>query len=230
MTDGSARDGQTEDTTSESSQSLAEAAAKLGLELQPQVIGGLEAYCQQLWAWNEKINLTRHTDFDTFARRDLVDSMHLADLLAAGEDVLDVGTGGGVPGLVIAIIRPDLQVSVCDSVAKKSRVVQQIVQTLDLNVVVHACRAQEVLEDLRFHSLVTRAVGSLSQLLKWLDDSWLGFDRLLAIKGPRWVTERGEARHQGLLANLDLRKVDSYPMAGTDSESVILEVTRKKAS
>ncbi len=212
------------------SRSLAEAAERLGLELEPQVAAGIDAYCQQLWSWNEKINLTRHTNYDVFARRDLVDSLHLANLLEPGEEVLDVGTGGGVPGLVLAILRPDLQVSVCDSVAKKSKVVSEMVQALDLNVVVHACRVQDVLEDLRFHSLVTRAVGSLAQLLKWLEDGWLGFDRLLAIKGPRWVDERAEARHRGLLANLDLRKVDSYPMAGTDSDSVILQITRQKGN
>lgn len=218
------------DDSQEPSPSLAAAVARLELELEPSVVSGIEAYCQQLWSWNEKINLTRHTNYDVFARRDLVDSMHLAKLLEPGEDVLDVGTGGGVPGLLLAILRPDLQVSVCDSVAKKSKVVSEMVQALDLNVVVHACRVQDVVEDLRFHSLVTRAVGSLAQLLKWLEHSWLGFDRLLAIKGPRWISERAEARSRGLLAQLDLRKVDSYPMAGTDSESVILQVTRQKTT
>jgi 16S rRNA (guanine527-N7)-methyltransferase len=85
-----------------------------------------------------------------------------------------------------------------------------------------------VLEDLRFASLVTRAVGSLSQLTGWLKDYWHCFDRLLAIKGPRWVEERGQARHVGLLNGIELRKLTSYQMPGTESESVILQLWRPR--
>lgn len=189
----------------------------------------LEAYCRCLWEWNSKINLTRHTTFQLFVDRDLLDAVQLANVLEENEDVLDVGTGGGVPGLLLAILRPDLTVHVCDSVAKKARVVEDIVKKLDLPVIVHATRAQDVLEDFRFHSLVARAVGSLAKLLKWLEDQWLSFDRLLAIKGPKWTEERGEARHRGLLANVELRKLTGYAMPGRDSESVILQVNRQQS-
>lgn len=209
------------------SRSLAEAVGLLGLEVPSERLAKIDEYCQKLWEWNAKINLTRHTNYDLFVRRDLLDSVRLAQHLEPEEEILDIGTGGGVPGLLLAILRPDLTVSVCDSVAKKSRVVQDIVDTLDLPVAVYASRVQHVLEDLRFQSLVTRAVGNISQLLTWLQDHWLSFDRLLAIKGPRWVAERGDARHRGLLANLDLRKVDSYLMPGTNSESVILQITKR---
>lgn len=215
------------ETPEDSSTSLAEAAAKVGLELAPEMLTKADAYCQALWGWNERINLTRHTTYDLFARRDLLDSFKLSELLEPGEDVLDVGTGGGVPGLLLAILRPDLNVSVCDSVAKKTRVVDDIVEKLGLPVAVHASRVQDVVEDIRFHSLVTRAVGNLSQLLNWLKDSWVGFDRLLAIKGPKWVDERAEARRRNLLAGLELRKLTSYSMPGTHSESTILQVRRE---
>jgi 16S rRNA (guanine527-N7)-methyltransferase len=188
----------------------------------------LNEYCRLLWDWNTKVNLTRHTDFDLFVRRDLLDSYRLAEQLSPEEDVLDVGTGGGVPGVLLAILRPDLNVMLCDSVEKKARIVKEIVESLGLPVAVHASRAQLVVQDLRFHSLVTRAVGSLSKLLTWLQDDWISFDRLLAIKGPRWVEEREQARHLGLLANLELRIADSYPMPGTESESVILQVKRRR--
>ncbi len=211
------------------SQCLSEAVEKLDLTVEQSVMDQLDQYCRILWDWNTRINLTRHTDYDLFARRDLLDSIQLAEQLAPDEDVLDVGTGGGVPGLLLAILRPDLSVSVCDSVAKKSRVVEDMVKRLKLPVVVHATRVQNVIEDLRFHSLVTRAVGSLSRLLTWVQDNWLNFDRLLAIKGPRWVEERGQARQQGLLAGLELRKLAAYPMPGTESESTILQIRKARA-
>ena len=212
----------------EDSPTLLEAIEKSDLEMpSSDQVEMLSEYCRRLWEWNNKINLTRHTNYDLFVRRDLTDSTRLANQLQLDEEVLDVGTGGGVPGVLLCILRPDLKVSVCDSVAKKSKVVEDIVKSMELPVAVYASRVQDVVEDLRFHSLVTRAVGSISQLLKWLDDRWLGFDRLLAIKGPRWVEERSAARASGLLANLELRKIDSYPMPGTESDSVILQISRK---
>ena len=212
------------------SQSLQEALDRLELEIPTDQVAQLETYCSALWEWNEKINLTRHTNYDLFARRDLLDSWRLAQQLEQNEEVLDVGTGGGVPGLLLAILRPDLEMSVCDSVEKKTKVVQDIVNRLDLAIAVYSSRVQLVVDDMRYHSLVTRAVGSIAKLLGWLEDHWLSFDRLLAIKGPRWVEERAEARHRGLLANLELRIVDSYPMPGTESESVILQIDRQRPS
>ena len=54
------------------------------------------------------------------------------------------------------------------------------------------------------------------------------FDRLLILKGPSWVEERGEARHYGLLHDLALRKLITYPLPGTESESVLLQIARKQ--
>ncbi|MDZ4850649.1 MAG: 16S rRNA (guanine(527)-N(7))-methyltransferase RsmG [Pirellulaceae bacterium] len=186
----------------------------------------LEAYCQLLWEWNSRMNLTRHTNFDLFARRDLLDSWKLANLLQQGEEVLDVGTGGGVPGIVVAILRPDLQVSLCDSVGKKAKAVEAMAKELKLKIPVHATDVRKVLADFRYDSIVTRAVGPLAKLCRWLDEHWFAFGRLLAIKGPKWIEERGEARHLGLLKNIELRKADAYPMPDTHSESVILQLRK----
>jgi 16S rRNA (guanine527-N7)-methyltransferase len=208
-------------------ESLQTALKKYSLEIESPQAEMLERYCQLLWDWNEKINLTRHTDFDMFVRRDLLDTIHLAGHLAEGQEVLDLGTGGGVPGIVLAILRPDLSVSLCDGVAKKANAVKTIVGDLGLPVAVYPLRVQSILEDLRFHTIVTRATGSISQLMNWLSNSWTQFDQLLAIKGPRWVQERADARHRGLLANVDLRCLETYPMPETESVSTILSFTRK---
>jgi 16S rRNA (guanine527-N7)-methyltransferase len=156
--------------------------------------------------------------------RDVVDSLQLANLLQAGERVLDVGTGGGVPGAVIAILRPDTKVSLCDSVAKKAKAVEAIVGEAGLKVRVHHGRAESLLDRQRFDSLVVRAVAPLEKLLAWFKPHWGAIGRLLVIKGPSWVEERSVARQKRLFEGLQLRKVASYPLAGTESESVILEI------
>lgn len=211
----------------EPSSTLAAALAKCGVTLPVEQIEQMDDYCQLVWRWNEKLNLTRHTTYDLFASRDVVDSMHLADLLLPGEEILDVGTGGGVPGVLLSILRPDCDIALCESVAKKANAVRQIVETLDLPVAMHHARAEPVLEDLRFDAVVARAVGPLWKMCKWFEPHWAMIGRLLAVKGPRWVDERGEARHRGYLANLNLRCVATWPMPDTDSESVVLKVWPK---
>jgi 16S rRNA (guanine527-N7)-methyltransferase len=187
----------------------------------------LERYCRLLWDWNQKLNLTRHTDFERFVTRDLVDCLQLARLLAEGEAVLDVGSGGGVPGVVLCVLRPDLRMTLAESVKKKAAVLEEIVVQLGLPAAVCPERAEHLLGERTFDTLVARAAGPLWKMLRWFAPHWNSIGRLLVIKGPRWVEERGEARHRGLLAPLELRRVAAYPLIGTNSESVILQIWPK---
>ena len=207
-----------------SADTLLAALARHGIELPEDQVVALDRYCRQLWEWNERLNLTRHTDYEKFVRRDVVDALHIEPFLESGERVLDVGTGGGLPGALLAIIRPDLKVTLSDSVAKKARAVQAIVEESGLTVSVRHAPAQDLLNTEEFDTLVVRAVGPMAKLLTWFNPHWDSFRRLLLIKGPSWVEERAAARERRLLAGLRLSKLDSYPLAGTDSESVILEI------
>jgi 16S rRNA (guanine527-N7)-methyltransferase len=213
------------------SKSLGQALERFGIVLAPECVTTLDAYREALWHWNEKLNLTRHTTFDRFVCRDVVDSMELAKVLDRGNRLLDIGTGGGVPGLILAICRPDLRVSVCESTQKKARVVQQMVEQLQLPVTCFSCRAEEALQLQTFDTLVARAVASMAKMLTWFEPHWSAFDQLLLIKGRSWIKERAEARHRGLLRSLQLRKVVTYPMPGIDGgESVILKICRPSAA
>ncbi|REK10823.1 MAG: 16S rRNA (guanine(527)-N(7))-methyltransferase RsmG [Planctomycetota bacterium] len=210
------------------SDTLQAALARHGIDLPDDEVELLDRYCRALWSWNEKLNLTRHTDYEKFVSRDVVDCLQLERLLDAGDRVLDLGTGGGVPGVVLAIVRPDLEVTLCDSVAKKAKAAAAIVEQTGLTVPVkvHHAPAQEVLEREQFDAVVVRAVAPLVKLLRWVRPCWDAFERLLVIKGPAWTEERKVAREAGLLKGLQLRKVASYPLPGTESESVVLSIRR----
>lgn len=205
---------------------LAEALAAHGIELEPERVELLDRYRAALWRWNEQLNLTRHTTHAKFVGRDVVDSLELAKLIAPKRRVLDVGSGGGVPGLVIAICRPDLRVTVCESTQKKAKVLQSLVDELGLPTEVFGCRAEELLEVRTFDAIVARAVAPLAKMLSWLAPYWESFDELLLVKGRSWVDERGEARHRGLMHGLELRKAATYAMPGPAGESVILRIRR----
>ncbi len=215
-----------DDETQPEEPTLAEKLAVEGIALEPAQVELLDRYRELLWQWNEKMNLTRHTTIEKFVSRDVVDSLQLAQLLEKGERVLDVGTGGGVPGVILAIARPDLKVSLCESTQKKARAVEEMVAELDLPVRVYACRAEDVLEMATFDTLVARALASLSKVLTWLKPHWESFDRLLLVKGPSWAEERSEARHLNLLKHLELRKAATYQTPRTGAESVILKIWR----
>ncbi|XZE20027.1 16S rRNA (guanine(527)-N(7))-methyltransferase RsmG [Pirellulaceae bacterium SH449] len=202
-------------------------AASLEISLPDEHWKPIADYCELLWDWNTKINLTRHTTPESFVRRDLLDSWQVSQCIAENEEMLDVGTGSGIPGIVLAIIRPDLQVTLCDSIAKKANVVEQITKKLKLQVPVYAESVQKVLDDFRYDSLTSRAVGPIAKLCRWLDPYWHTFGRMLAIKGPKWPEEKQEAESKGLLKRVDLRCLVSYPMPGTESESSILQLKRK---
>jgi len=128
---------------------------------------------------------------------------------------------------VLAVLRDDLAIALSESVGKKALAVADIVQRLGLDVPVHHARAEALLADHRYTTLVVRAVAPLRKLLGWFKPCWGSFERLLVLKGPAWVEERAEARHYGALAGLALRKLAVYPLPGTPSQSVLLQICRK---
>ena len=208
---------------------IAAECRRLGITVPETAFPGLAAYAARLWEWNERLNLTRHTDVERFVSRDVADAAAIAPHLARGERVLDVGTGGGVPGVLLAILRPDLQVELADSVAKKARVVGEIVREIGLAVPVHAGAAQALVAGRpsgakRFDTLVVRAVAPLGKLLGWFEPIIDAFGRMLVIKGPRWEEEKAAARLEGRGRKATIRRLASWPIRGSDNESVLLEI------
>ncbi|TWU46093.1 Ribosomal RNA small subunit methyltransferase G [Rubripirellula tenax] len=207
------------------------ALSEHSIELDDAVAEKIQHYVTVMWRWNEDINLTRHTTWDLFVSRDLRDCLQLAPLLEAGEEVLDLGSGNGIPGIPLAILRPDIEVSLAESVAKRAKVLSEIVGEIGVQVTVYGARGEDLLEDFRFTSVVSRAVGSIAKFCRWIEERWMNVDRLLLIKGPKWLEERGEARHLGVLANLQLRKVAAYPLGDAEeSEGVILQIWPKEST
>ncbi len=195
----------------------------------PAIETKLETYCRVLWRENQTLNLTRHLNFDVFVARDLNDVIQLSRLIRPGESVLDIGSGGGVPGVVLSILRPDLKVTLCESVAKKVRALQAIVQELDLECGIRHQRAEDLLAHEHFDVCVARAVGPLWKIGNWFQGRWRAMDRLLAFKGARLTEELREAQQYPSFREVQSRVVAEYPMPGTNSTAYLIKLWAKGA-
>ena len=118
---------------------------------------------------NAAINVISRKDMDAFEERHVLHSLAIfkAMRFSPGSRVLDVGTGGGFPGIPLAIVCPDVNFVLCDSIGKKMKVVRAIVKELGLkNVIVHHGRAEEISG--RFDFVVSRAVTRMDRFLPWV--------------------------------------------------------------
>lgn len=198
-----------------------------GLSIPEEQAAKLAQYCRLLWDWNSRLNLTRHTNWELFVTRDLIDTQELAKHIPPNAKVLDVGSGGGVPGIPLAILRPDLSISLCESIGKKAMALQDSVTSLKLSIPVHADRAETILKRHRFQIITARAVASIGKIIGWFAPVWGSVGQLLLIKGRRWVEERDESEADGLLRRHPVEQVASWSTPGRDGESVLLRIGKK---
>ena len=146
-----------------------ESARDFGIEVTTNQMAQLIRFAEFLREWNKKINLTAITDPEEIAIKHFIDSMALLPFLPPEtETLLDIGSGGGFPGLVLAIFRPDLQITSIDAVRKKISFQQHIIRTLSLKrVQAFHTRAESLARTNRssiadsYNVIVSRALGSL---------------------------------------------------------------------
>lgn len=121
--------------------------------------------------WNSKINVISRKDIESLYEKHILHSLAIAtvfDFSAAGHlDIMDIGTGGGFPGIPLAIMYPNVSFTLVDSIAKKLKVVDAVKDAVGLtNIKTRHTRVEEI-KDQRFDFIVSRAVAPLKDLWKW---------------------------------------------------------------
>jgi 16S rRNA (guanine527-N7)-methyltransferase len=208
-------------------------AARAGVALSPEQHGLLSRYLDLLLTANQTMNLTRITDRAAAELHHVGDSLTLLPHLPAGPHlVADVGTGGGVPGIALAIARPDARVLLIESTKKKAAFLRSAVQDLQLsNVTVTDQRAEDVGNSPehreRYDVVVARAVATLAWLAEWcLPLARPKTGKVLAMKGAKAAEELPGAARAIKLLNGAEPIVHPVDLPGTEHH-VIIEIPKR---
>ncbi|HXE55659.1 MAG TPA: 16S rRNA (guanine(527)-N(7))-methyltransferase RsmG [Tepidisphaeraceae bacterium] len=208
-----------------------EIAARAGAMLTPPQHDQLSRYLELLFSANQRMNLTRIIDREAAEVHHVGDALTMLGHIPPGKQrVADVGSGGGVPGVPLAIARPDLELVLIESTKKKALFLKSAAGELGLsNVHVSDARAEDVGRDPKwresFDVVVVRAVGTLNWLAEWCLPLVKRGGRMLAMKGPKAAEELPAAEHAIRLVGGGSPDVHPANLPGADNH-VIIEIAK----
>ncbi len=203
---------------------LAQGLAAMGLDLTADRQEKLLAYVALLYKWNRTYSLTALREQDKAVSHHLLDSLAILPLVPPGS-LLDVGSGGGTPGIPLAIARPDLQVTLLDSNSKKAAFLQQAAIELGLtNVSVHGGRVEQYHPAIGFAAITSRAFAELAD--------FVALTRHLLAPNGVWLAMKGVMPREeiaSLPGDVCLEAVHALQVPGIEGERHLLVMRRSEA-
>ena len=176
-------------------------------------------YLNLLNTWNQAYNLTAGRDPAAMISRHVLDSLAVLPWLE-GQRILDVGSGAGLPGIPLAIARPEVNVVLLDSNGKKTRFLQEVKRSLSLNnVTVVQARAENYQDPAGFDTVVSRAFTNLDQFIAWTQ-------HLLKPQGL-WLAMKGLCPEAELVTIKHPYRIESYAVAGQIGERCCVIIENK---
>jgi len=211
---------------------LSEGAAAIGVRLGPAELALFAAYHRELLLWNRRINLVSERSAQKIVIRHFLDSLTPTPFLDRPEGALiDLGSGGGFPGIPLRIVLPSLQVSLVEVSRKKSSFLSHIIRTLRLDGVQVVRERVEVLtagETLAgsFDTLVSRAAFKLPELIRTASFFLKPGGQLIAMKGPDLQEEMAETERISEAAGMVFTACRAVRPPGADSSRIIMLYNR----
>jgi len=204
-------------------QVLANGVTGLKLDLTEAQQEKLLDYLALLNKWNHVYNLTAVRDPMEMMTLHVLDSLAAVAAFEGVRNVLDVGAGGGLPGMVLAISRPDMKVSMIDTVHKKTAFLTQVKAELELrNVTVYTKKVQDLQVKTPFDVITSRAFADLSDFVNWSGHLLAEGGRFIALKGTAPAEER-----ERLPAPWAVSELRALQVPGLDAERHLVFIGRK---
>lgn len=206
---------------------LKDGAAELGLHLSERQLSRLLAYQALLAKWNKVYNLTALRDPAQMMTHHLLDSLAAVSAFAGAQRVLDVGAGGGLPGIVLAIwaaeAEPQMSITLVDTVQKKTAFLTQVKAELQLsNVSVVHARVEQLPIEQQYDVITSRAFAELNDFIDWSNHLLQEGGKYIALKGimPQQEIDR-------LPPGWNVNKVQALHVPGLDAERHLIFLERK---
>lgn len=206
-------------------------AEKINIKLDDNQLEQLEKYASLLAEWNEKINLTAITDREGIALKHFLDSLTAINTGYVEGRVIDVGTGAGFPGLVLKIARPEIELTLLDSLMKRINFLKTVGGELGIEGVeyVHS-RAEDCGHNhayrAGFDTVVSRAVANMTTLSEWCIPLLKVGGHFLALKGPLADEELKNARRAISILGGEVERVMEVSIPYTDLAHKIIIVKK----
>lgn len=207
---------------------LKEKASSYGIEISEDLSNKLEIYGELLKDWNSKINLTAITDDEGIAVKHFLDCLLVTKSaeFKSGMKVIDVGTGAGFPGLVIAAAYPELRVTLLDSTGKKLKAVQDMAEKMGVtNAAVVHMRAEDAGKNPDFREQYDFATARAVAELRVLAEYTLPFVKkggmFLSLKGSTALNELSAGEKAVQILGGKIEGVDEFSLPGGDKRAII---------
>ena len=206
---------------------------KMSISLNKEQYDQFYAYMLLLIEWNEKINLTAITEPQEIILKHFVDSLTIAKYIEEGKTIIDMGTGAGFPGIPLKIYRNDVKVVLADSLNKRIKFLNEVIEKMQLkNIETIHCRAEELGKNKeyreKFDYATSRAVANLSTLSEYL----LPFVKLngsgIFMKTMEIDEELENAKKAIKILGGRIEKVDKFEIPGSDLGRSIIIVKKEK--
>lgn len=207
--------------------------AKMNISLLKEQYGQFYAYMELLIEWNEKMNLTAITEPKEIILKHFVDSLTIAKYVKEDKSIIDMGTGAGFPGIPIKIYRKDIKVVLADSLNKRIKFLDEVIDKLKLeNVETIHCRAEELGKNKqyreKFDYATSRAVANLSTLSEYLMPFVKLNGKCIFMKTIEVEEELEKAKKAIKTLGGKIEKVDKFEIPESDLGRSIIIVKKEK--
>ena len=210
---------------------LASGAEELGIELSSSQIELFVEYLDNLKSWNRKMNLTAIRDDREIVINHLLDSISIAPLIEDKRTLLDIGSGGGFPGIPLKIVRPNLRVTLLDSVNKKVSFLKDTTRKLGLKDIEAIWGRAEDIENKvprrHFDYAVNRAVGSVSEMVMLSTEYVSDSGAIILMRGKKGSEEWAQVSSE-LSNNYVLKEYRKLTLPYSDSKRTVIILKPKR--